>query len=998
MSNTRTSNYFVHTLLRARDWQHRPQFDEVCNWWRGGGQGVCALVGMGGAGKTAIADRFLNELLDNHRRPDPGRDNAQEQRERDQRTSTVSDSDRRTAATAVPAETAVARSGLPLTPSIFVYSFYDDDKPENFFRHLQIWLEGTSAPDKQKSPTQLMFDIQQHQGLIILDGLERVQESGARGGFGRLTSPSLRDLLNHIACGAARELSVLVTSRFPLTDLRDSQPRFFHTIAVDQIDVWAGIALLRDRGVRGTDMQLAPIVEHCGRHALTIDLAGGYIKEYGHGDPSTPLNLGTAEELQVEAEQEPDDDKRVVLQQGIRFARIAQRYREAMLDSDEAALALLERICLFRLGVDCETLAAIFTGPNAENVSGKALASLDADQLQAKLDWLVQMRIVEQSGAASSISSPDSAHYAIHPSVRDGFLSGIGRELATASHEAVLKDLEVALGEIPGDHPSDAPTLNLLEEIVYHTIETGFVERAWDVYWYRIGGFENLGAWHGEYERGDRLCRAFVDEMTPSECANHLRSTRKGVHLATTPFHQLPECEQSMFIFEWAAFLRTLGRLSEAVLCIEVSENIDNRDEDWGNAAMTEWALALAHLELGRLSKFLRSADASLRFAHRADEVEVDSDWEESNDVDEYLISDEQRKSALRRIGSDLTDHFALRAHARTQRGECALALADFRTAERHEALVRDGAGQSHEQLLRWFGSYYVTLLNRIGRIDEAFTYATLNMEYCINVSTDPETDPDIPRCCLVLADLPSERLDESARLRRLARDWAAAHNAKEVLCWASLVQGRIELLALSNQRSGSHCEHTQHVTARYATFAEGLKIAHDCGYGLYHIDLLLERARLHLLRGDAEAALDDIEVALDTGIPANEETGQVELLAANHEECGYAWAIPAGFQLRAESLLLQAAQTLGSTNISRRALAPGSSAAGSTTEPDASAFRLIQRAESCLHEALDLWQPLHDPEPERDDQNFKLNGKDYNYRAAETNQVLMQLEAGVLT
>ena len=156
-----------------------------------------------------------------------------EQRQRGQPTSSLSDAETSKPATEVPAGAAFARSGLqsylplPPPPSIFVYSFYDDDKPENFFRHLQIWLEGTSAPDKQKSPTQLMFDIQQHQGLIILDGLEKVQESGARGGFGRLTSPSLRDLLNHIACGSARELSVLVTSRFPLTDLRDSQPRFF---------------------------------------------------------------------------------------------------------------------------------------------------------------------------------------------------------------------------------------------------------------------------------------------------------------------------------------------------------------------------------------------------------------------------------------------------------------------------------------------------------------------------------------------------------------------------------------------------------------------------------------------------------------------------------------------------------------------------------------------------------------------------------------------------
>jgi len=52
------SNYFVHTLLRARDWQHRQQLNDVCGWWRAGGRGVCAFVGMGGAGKTAVAERF----------------------------------------------------------------------------------------------------------------------------------------------------------------------------------------------------------------------------------------------------------------------------------------------------------------------------------------------------------------------------------------------------------------------------------------------------------------------------------------------------------------------------------------------------------------------------------------------------------------------------------------------------------------------------------------------------------------------------------------------------------------------------------------------------------------------------------------------------------------------------------------------------------------------------------------------------------------------------
>ena len=52
----------IHMLLRARDWQDRPQFGRLCDWWRKGTAGVATLVGIGGAGKTAIAERFLRVL------------------------------------------------------------------------------------------------------------------------------------------------------------------------------------------------------------------------------------------------------------------------------------------------------------------------------------------------------------------------------------------------------------------------------------------------------------------------------------------------------------------------------------------------------------------------------------------------------------------------------------------------------------------------------------------------------------------------------------------------------------------------------------------------------------------------------------------------------------------------------------------------------------------------------------------------------------------------
>jgi len=52
----------AHRLLRARHWQDGPQLGKVCQWWRAGGRAVCSLVGIGGTGKPAIADRFLQLL------------------------------------------------------------------------------------------------------------------------------------------------------------------------------------------------------------------------------------------------------------------------------------------------------------------------------------------------------------------------------------------------------------------------------------------------------------------------------------------------------------------------------------------------------------------------------------------------------------------------------------------------------------------------------------------------------------------------------------------------------------------------------------------------------------------------------------------------------------------------------------------------------------------------------------------------------------------------
>ncbi len=307
----------AHRLLRARDWQDRSQFGDLCDWWRGGYSGACALVGIGGAGTTAIADRFVRSL-----------------------------------------------PGVLPTPDI--------------------------AIDDTLTPPRALFD-------------------------GRL-----RDLVLRAAEGWLPGASLLITSRFQLFDpLAERSPRF-RQIPVEELTSEASVALLRQRGVRGPGHRLEALARDQGFHALSVDLLGGFIARFCGGDPA-----GLIPDAAVPAAGADVDPRLAALrEQERRFARLAERYAEALGASDPAALALLQRACLFRLGADAATLASIFTGEGKEGVAGPELARLDPAGLEAKLALLAEMKLFERD---------DGGRCSVHPAVRDGFLDNLARFRASGS-------------------------------------------------------------------------------------------------------------------------------------------------------------------------------------------------------------------------------------------------------------------------------------------------------------------------------------------------------------------------------------------------------------------------------------------------------------------------------------------------------------------------------------------------------------------------------------
>jgi len=905
--------HFVHRLLRARDWQHRPQLDQLCEWWRDGGRGVCALIGIGGAGKTAVVERFLRVL------PDAMPDTPD-----------------------IPKDDSLRRPR-----SLFVFSFYDAPNPDAFFAELATWLAGGTPDDSDKTYSyEQTVRLLEGAGecLLVMDGLEKVQDPGVRGGaFGRIEDGRLRDFVLHVAEGLLPGLCVIITSRFRVYDPLAERSPLFRAILVEQLDEDAAVALLRKRGVnRGTDDQLRGIARDQGFHALSVDLVGGYIARFCDGDPARmPPDPHDQPAAEVDASLDPE--VAAIREQERKFTRLTERYHEALLVTDSAAMALLQRVCLFRLGVDAKTLASIFTGEGKETISGPELARLSFDQLGTKLQKLAAMRLIEVSGddkGDTSAFSLQHSSFSVHPAVRDGFLAGLDAETAQRGHDAAREGLTASLGGLPasGTNPSDPATLDLLEEIVYHTLAAGHAQEAWDIYWNRIGAYKNLGWRLGAYERGERICRAFVAGRSPR----------------TAPLPEgLLENDQAIFINGWAMYLKELGQLDAAGRCYERGNEPDYENDNWQGASIGNQNLAEVLLLRGRLTRGVRAAEEAVRLAQRTQDAK---EWSDSH---------------------------AYRAHARALAGDSKGALGDFRDALHWQ---NRRPGEIERPLWSQRGIWQSLLLIRLGRKEEATRLTEANRE--IEVDKYGRQADQVPLCNLLLAELARKR-DELPAARDLlqeAHEWAIARDAKEPLCWSALVRARIELSVFSSQLSDSRehrgDEHEAKMQARLeqARYAieEGLRIARDCGFGIFHIDLLLTRAQVALYEGNPEGAQRDVHIALDEGVHPPADSGLPELLSATDAECGYAWGIAEGRHLLAEALLLQAAQTLGQTEFAPARLdqLPGT------------VCDLINQARVQLNSAVDLWRSLKDPES---DAEINLHGEP-------TLRVLEQLDGGALT
>jgi hypothetical protein len=140
-------------------------------------------------------------------------------------------------------------SRRPGVRGVFGWSFYADPSAEHWAESLLKWARqefGVTVAAGRLAAAILGL-LRAVPLLLVLDGLERVQEGPAGGGFGRLLDGTLREVLAG-ACQLNHGGLVLLTSRFPFADLETFDGSAARMLEVPPFTLAEGSALLAAAG------------------------------------------------------------------------------------------------------------------------------------------------------------------------------------------------------------------------------------------------------------------------------------------------------------------------------------------------------------------------------------------------------------------------------------------------------------------------------------------------------------------------------------------------------------------------------------------------------------------------------------------------------------------------------------------------------------------------------------------------------------------------------
>jgi tetratricopeptide (TPR) repeat protein len=385
------------------------------------------------------------------------------------------------------------RSGLR---GVFGWSFYSDPSAENWAAGLLDWARrdlGLLIPATGRVAARVLGALTAEPVLLVLDGLEVVQEGPAAEGFGQLLDGLLREVLTG-ACQLPHAGLVLLTSRFPFADLETFDGSSARMLELPAFTPAQGAALLAAGGGAWLpEQQRRELVAAVDGHALAVTVLGGLLAARLPAANLTALR----------------DDLTATALTDTRVSKVLGFYAGRLAEADRYLLAA---VSLFTRPVTVDAVLAVAV----HEAFGGRLAGWTAGLVQAA---------VRDRLAGLATWHPDATITA-HPLVRDIF-----RPLAL---QAAATAADTSLTGLPqGIVTSRADALRVTEAIEL-LIDADQWQPADNLYTSRCNNgyvWQNLPA----ARLGQRTATAFVvTHARRDACATHLSPDRLGFYLNET--------------------------------------------------------------------------------------------------------------------------------------------------------------------------------------------------------------------------------------------------------------------------------------------------------------------------------------------------------------------------------------------------------------------------------------------------------------------------------
>ncbi len=530
---------YVHQPTDDDNYQGRAQdFATLNRWANDPATRMIAITGIGGQGKTAMTGRWLKHERHQNIKPMP----------------------------------------------VFYWSFYEDLDVQKFLEQVVefclplVRLHGHG----QIEPISFILRVvQQARLLLVLDGLEVLQEDAASPNHGKISHPLLQAFLQNWLRTPHQGL-MLLTSRFHFPQLIRYSGVGFHQLDLLRLSTADGVALLKRLGLFGDDKLLASYVEKLSGHPLALRVLASAVKRscFGNIDEFTlvvaPLGAGSL--------LDPDDltpEGVTTNDLGEKLKRLLRFYEQQLQNGQKELMGILS---LFKRPVETESFVTLLS--KMKSLQNTALANADKATIEQQLKALVDDFLVEKTAEGMTT----------HPVIRDYFRAG---QQLTGARVEVADFLKARPG---AERPTTIAEARDLVEAMQLLCDEGEFKAAHDLRKARLGSggyefdvFKNLPA----MAEGLECHLAFVgDEKRQQKLAKVLGKGDVAFHCSGVSYYNF-----------------TLGNLAQAIEWRYKVIELDKRLNVKKSQAFDLHEASLIEMVMGDISKAKETASQALNLS-----------------------------------------------------------------------------------------------------------------------------------------------------------------------------------------------------------------------------------------------------------------------------------------------------------------------------------------------------------------------------------------------